>query len=101
VSFGMNFGPVLMHAQDLLQYTVQIDKFTNELEAQVAPMVAEGGSWDGAAKRQYQTEKKNWDDAIRRMKNNLAGMGATLNNVHDNTKTTENKNAGLFNNNPL
>jgi WXG100 family type VII secretion target len=90
----------MQHAQDLERYTAQIDEFTNTLETAVAPMVAANGqgSWDGAAKDQYFIEKKNWDDAIARMRANLTGMGAGLVNIHDNTLHTENKNTLLFNN---
>jgi early secretory antigenic target protein ESAT-6 len=92
-AFTVNFPSVTTGTEALFAGTKIIDDITDILERDAERCLA---FWEDNAKEQYFISKRKWDVAINEMTMVLGGAGQVLNEISDNYRGTENRNANLW-----
>jgi len=64
------------------------------LESSLQPML---NTWSGEARSAYFAQKKQWDDAAQALGTILAQIGQAVHGAHDNYRSAEKSNQGLWN----
>jgi len=92
-AFTVNFPSVTAGTEALFAGTKIIDDITDQLERDAERSLS---FWEDSAKEQYFISKRKWDVAINEMTMVLGGAGKVLNQISDNYRGTENRNANMW-----
>ena len=85
----MKFGALSSGAQGILSTFKQLQDTLENLEGELAPMVA---SWTGDAREAYYQQKARWEEAAAAMATILGQMGQAVDVAHSNYRAAENAN---------
>ncbi|MFF3515814.1 WXG100 family type VII secretion target [Streptomyces sp. NPDC002573] len=91
--YSMKFQSVDTVIADLFAANAQIQQQLDQLDSNVKALIAR---WSGDAVQHYYPLQLEWNNACKGLSDTLNSSGRVLEQVAQNTKTTELKNAAMF-----